>query len=57
MFLYYHHHFIIFFQDPIAPTYVIVGRPGNAEDIEKLLEIPQSQRIKELSLSGIHKLL
>lgn len=34
-------------QDPIAPTYVIVGRPGNSEDMEKLTVISHYQRIKQ----------
>ncbi|KAL3107903.1 hypothetical protein niasHT_019115 [Heterodera trifolii] len=33
------------FTDPVAPVYLIVGRPGNAEEMEKLHPVPMLQRI------------
>uniref|UniRef100_A0A914HS35 Calcineurin-like phosphoesterase domain-containing protein n=1 Tax=Globodera rostochiensis TaxID=31243 RepID=A0A914HS35_GLORO len=33
------------FTDPVAPIYLIVGRPGNAEEMEKLYPVPWLQRI------------
>ncbi|CAK5118239.1 unnamed protein product [Meloidogyne enterolobii] len=40
-------HDFMSFRDPVAPAYVVVGRPGNTEEMEQLSDIPYLERIKE----------
>uniref|UniRef100_A0A914LCF4 Calcineurin-like phosphoesterase domain-containing protein n=1 Tax=Meloidogyne incognita TaxID=6306 RepID=A0A914LCF4_MELIC len=50
-------HDFMAFRDPVAPAYVVVGRPGNTEEMEQLSYIPYLERIKEytdFSMSLLH---
>uniref|UniRef100_A0A915LL10 Acid phosphatase n=1 Tax=Meloidogyne javanica TaxID=6303 RepID=A0A915LL10_MELJA len=40
-------HDFMAFRDPVAPAYVVVGRPGNTEEMEQLSYIPYLEPIKQ----------
>ncbi|CAK5123448.1 unnamed protein product [Meloidogyne enterolobii] len=40
-------HDFMSFRDPVAPAYVVVGRPGNTEEKEQLSDIPYLERINQ----------